>query len=111
MVLSLRNELGGVFAIQRDWTDAAEPTPYAGLDLAPPILEVRSLLALRELMTDLAEKNEIVKEIQHASESAFADAQPPKARARRARSAPGCDGGGENRNQHARGLTGRGGER
>jgi uncharacterized protein DUF5372 len=49
-VLSLYDQKRGSLTIPRAWTDQAEPSPDAGLPEPPPILEVRCLLKLHELV-------------------------------------------------------------
>ena len=49
-VLSLYDEKRGSLSIARDWTDQAELPPYAGLIEPAPILDVRCLLKLRDLV-------------------------------------------------------------
>jgi hypothetical protein len=49
-VLSLFDEKRGSLTMPRAWTDQAEPSPYAGLPEPAPILDVRCLLKLHELV-------------------------------------------------------------
>jgi hypothetical protein len=49
-VLSLYDEKRGSLSIPRDWTDQAELSPYAGLLEPAPLLDVRCLLKLHELV-------------------------------------------------------------
>ena len=49
-VLSLFDEHAGTAALPREWTDQADPSPYASALEQPPILHVACLLKLSELM-------------------------------------------------------------
>jgi hypothetical protein len=49
-VLSLFDEHLGTAALPRQWTDQADPPPYAALREQAPILDARRLLELAELM-------------------------------------------------------------
>jgi len=59
-VLSLFEEGRGVFALPREWTDQASPSPYSDVLEEPLILHATCLLKLRELI------NLIEKRIDHA---------------------------------------------
>jgi hypothetical protein len=52
--LFLRGSDRGTFAVPREWTDQADPSPLAALDLPPTILEARCLLALVQLLRHLS---------------------------------------------------------
>jgi uncharacterized protein DUF5372 len=49
-VLSLYEDQRGSLPIPRDWTDQALLSPHAGLNEAAPILDVRCLLKLQDLV-------------------------------------------------------------
>ena len=49
-VLSLYDEKRGTVSIPRDWTDHAVLSPYEGLIKPAPILDVRCLLKLHDLV-------------------------------------------------------------
>jgi hypothetical protein len=49
-VLSLFEEGHGTFALPREWTDQAAPSPYSTVLDEPPILHASFLLKLRELI-------------------------------------------------------------
>jgi hypothetical protein len=49
-ILSLYDQKRGSLTMPRAWTDQAEPAPYAGLPGPAPILDVRCLLKLHELL-------------------------------------------------------------
>ena len=48
--LVLRGTADGTFAIPKEWTDLADPSPYHAAGLELPIHDVRCLLALVELV-------------------------------------------------------------
>jgi hypothetical protein len=50
----LRGSDRGTFAVPREWTDQADPSPLAALGLPPTILEARCLLTLVELLQHLS---------------------------------------------------------
>ena len=52
--LILRGTAGGTFAVARDWTDRAQPHPCTGPGLPAAILDVPTLLALTDLLTQIA---------------------------------------------------------
>lgn len=54
----LQGSYRGTFAVPREWTDRADPDPYGGSDVSAPILSIRCLLALAELLGHM--KNEQV---------------------------------------------------
>jgi hypothetical protein len=51
--LFLRGSDRGTFAVPREWTDQADPSPLAALGLPPTILEARCLLTLVGLLRHL----------------------------------------------------------
>jgi hypothetical protein len=51
--LSLRGTTGGTFAVPRNWTDLAHPSPYAGLELAPLVFDFECLVAVAELLGEI----------------------------------------------------------
>jgi hypothetical protein len=53
-LLFLRGTDRGTFAVPREWTDQADPSPLAAVGLPPTILEARCLLALVELLRPLS---------------------------------------------------------
>jgi hypothetical protein len=48
--LFLKGTARGTFAVPLDWTDLAEPSPYASFEYDAPTLEFCSLLELVELV-------------------------------------------------------------
>src|SRR4051794_10438899 len=52
--LFLRGTDRGTFAVPREWTDQADPSPLAALGLPPTVLEARCLLALVDLLQSLS---------------------------------------------------------
>jgi hypothetical protein len=56
-LLFLRGTDRGTFAVPREWTDQADPSPLAAVGLPPTILEARCLLALAELIRRLSAAN------------------------------------------------------
>jgi uncharacterized protein DUF5372 len=57
-VLSLYDQKRGSLAIPRAWTDQAEPSPFAGLPEPAPILDVRCLLKLHQLVRALSKNRD-----------------------------------------------------
>jgi hypothetical protein len=60
-MLSLRNSFRGVNSVPREWTDLAEPSPYAGLENQALVLDVWRLLELAELLEALQSCQELDK--------------------------------------------------
>jgi len=52
----LQGSYRGTFAVPRDWTDHANPNPYARLRSSAAILDFRCLLALTQLLERIEEK-------------------------------------------------------
>jgi hypothetical protein len=52
--LILRNTERGSFAVPKEWTDRATPSPYEALGLTPGRLEIQFLLDLVTLVEQLA---------------------------------------------------------
>jgi hypothetical protein len=52
--LSLRSNFRGPNSVPREWTDWAEPSPYAGLGLAPLVFDFACLVQLADLLEALA---------------------------------------------------------
>ena len=55
-VLSLYDEKRGSLSIPRDWTDQAVLPPYSGLIEPAPILDVRCLLKLHDLVRTVTKR-------------------------------------------------------
>ena len=57
--LILRGGAGGTFAVPREWTDRAEPSPYACLELsARLVVSFDQLWALAELLESIERRDE-----------------------------------------------------
>ena len=57
--LILRGGAGGTFAVPREWTDRAEPSPYARLELpARLVVSFDQLWALAELLESIERRDE-----------------------------------------------------
>ena len=52
-MLSLRSSFRGPNSVPREWTDWAEPSPYAGLGLAPLVFDFGCLVQLADLLEAL----------------------------------------------------------
>jgi len=57
--LTLRGGTGGTFAVPREWTNRAEPSPYAHLEPAPRlVMSFDQLWALAELLEGIERREE-----------------------------------------------------
>jgi hypothetical protein len=54
--LILRNSARGSFAVAKEWTDRATPSPYEALGITPGRLDIQCLLELIMLVDQLAER-------------------------------------------------------
>lgn len=60
--LILRGTSGGTVCVPREWTDRADPMPYADLGIDPLVLDFEHLLALADLLEAITRRGELEKE-------------------------------------------------
>ncbi len=56
--LSLRESSGGTLCVPREWTDLGDASPYADIGIEPQILDSEHLVALAQMLEQIAGSQE-----------------------------------------------------